>query len=199
MLPWVSSTRIHAIKSPALGTYVALLRGINVGGNNLIPMAALTKTFEKLGVSSVQTYIQSGNVLFQTGEADPRELEVRIERALTKAYEYEARVVVRSREEMAGVIAGLPRAWTPATSVMRYNVLFLRHEIDSNAILEGLSTKSDVEQIAYRPGVLYWSARTSDLGRTMMIKLSSKPIYKQITVRNLNTTKKIFELMKEMP
>jgi uncharacterized protein (DUF1697 family) len=186
------------VKETAENTYVALLRGINVGGNNVIPMAALSKTFEGVGLASVKTYIQSGNVLFRTADADSRALEARVERALTKAHRYDARVVIRSLQEMAGVIDGLPRAWKSADATMRCNVLFLRHEIDSEAILDGLSPKANVEQVWYRPGVLYWSARTSDLSRTSMATLSSDAIYKQLTVRNLNTTKKIFDLMRAM-
>jgi uncharacterized protein (DUF1697 family) len=186
------------VKTLVSKTYVALLRGINVGGNNVIPMSALSKTFEKTGVSSVKTYIASGNVMFRSPDHDPRALEDRIERALTMAHRYGAKVVVRSLDEMVGVIAGLPRAWKRADARMRCNVLFLRHEIDSEAILDGLDPKKGIEHVAYRPGVLYWSARTSDLGRTSMVKLSSKEIYQQLTVRNLNTTRRIFELMRGM-
>lgn len=184
--------------SKPLVTHVALLRGINVGGNNVIPMSALVKTFERLGLESVKTYIASGNVLFRTGACEPRALEARIERALSKAHGYDARVVLRSHDEMTRHVADLPRAWKRPDPKMRYNVLFLRHEIDSESVLEGLAPKPDIEQVWYRPGVLYWSAHTSDLGRTSMVKLASKSIYKHVTVRNLNTTRKIAELMDGM-
>lgn len=179
-------------------TYVALLRGINVGGNNVIPMSALVKTFERMGLDSVRTYIASGNVLFRTGTSEPRALETRIERALSRAHGYDARVVLRSHAEMTRHVDDLPRAWKRPDPKMRYNVLFLRHEIDSESILEGLAPKPEIEQVSYRPGVLYWSAHTSDLTRTSMAKLSSKAVYKHVTVRNLNTTRKIFELMDAM-
>ena len=179
-------------------TYVALLRGINVGGNNVIPMGALVKTFERMGLDSVKTYIASGNVLFRTGASEQRTLEARIERALSKAHGYDARVVLRSHAEMDRHVADLPRAWKRLDPKMRYNVLFLRHEIDSESIIEGLAPKPGIEQLWYRPGVLYWSAHTSDLARTSMAKLSSKAIYKHVTVRNLNTTRKILELMDAM-
>lgn len=181
-----------------MNTWVALLRGINVGGNNIIPMSALSSTFTKLGVASVKTYIQSGNVLFHSEEDDARALEQRIERALTKAYRYEAKVVLRSMDEMDAVIRDLPRAWKRPDPSARHNVIFLRHEIDSESILEGLAPKKQIEQVLYRPGVLYWSAKTSDLARTSMAKLSSNAIYRQVTVRNLNTTRKIHELMVAM-
>jgi uncharacterized protein (DUF1697 family) len=179
-------------------TYVALLRGINVGGNNVIPMSALVKTFERMGLDSVETYIASGNVLFRTGPSDLRGLEARIERALSKAHAYDARVVLRSHDEMARHVEELPRAWKRPDPKMRYNVLFLRHEIDSDSIVEGLAPKPDIEQVWYRPGVLYWSAHTGDLARTSMAKLASKTIYKHVTVRNLNTTRKILDLMNAM-
>jgi uncharacterized protein (DUF1697 family) len=174
---------------------VALLRAINVGGKNVIPMRLLTKTFEALGLDSVKTYIASGNVLFATPETDLRALERRMERALTKAHRYEAKVVVRTLPEMAAVVAGLPRSWKNPDPDTRYNVLFLRHEIDTKKILDGLAPKAGIEQVSYRPGVLYWSARRDDLARTAMVKLSSSPIYRDLTVRNVNTTKKIFELL----
>ena len=179
-------------------TYVALLRGINVGGNNVIPMSALAKTFERMGLDSVRTYIASGNVLFRTAGGDPRAIEANIERALSKALAYDARVVLRSHSEMARHVKDLPRAWKCPDPKMRYNVLFLRHEIDSESIIEGLAPKPDIEQISYGPGVLYWSAHSSDLARTSMVKLSSRAIYKHVTVRNLNTTRKILELMDAM-
>lgn len=178
--------------------YVALLRGINVGGNNVIPMSALVKTFEAIGFDSVRTYIASGNVLFRSPDTDPRALERTIERALTRAHAYDARVVLRSHAEMTRHVEELPRAWTRPDAKIRRNVLFLRHEVDSEAILEGLAPKKGIEQVWYRPGVLYWSAHTGDLARTSMVKLSSKAVYKQLTVRNLNTTRKILELMDGM-
>jgi uncharacterized protein (DUF1697 family) len=174
--------------------YVALLRGINVGGNNVIPMSALKKTFEGMGLEDVATYIASGNVLFESTERDARKLEARIERALSKAHRYDAKVVLRSREQMAAIIEKLP--WKRALPTMRYNVLFLRHEIDNADILDGLAPKRGIESVAYAPGVVYWSAKTSDLARTSMVKLASSAIYKNVTVRNLNTTKKIAELVR---
>lgn len=175
--------------------YVALLRGINVGGNNIIPMKALAKTFERLALASVRTYIASGNVLFETEEKDARALEQRIEAAVEKAHRCAAKVVVRSRPEMKKVVAGIPRDWDAADRDMRYNVLFLRHELDGKKAVAGLAVKPDVEHVSYKPGVIYWSAHRKDLTRTTMVKLSTLPIYKYVTVRNLNTTRKLAELL----
>jgi uncharacterized protein (DUF1697 family) len=80
--------------------YVTLLRGINVGGNNLIKMPALKASFEAQGFSDVSTYIQSGNVLFSSDQVDQSKLTADIEDALSKAFDYNSRLVVRSYEQM---------------------------------------------------------------------------------------------------
>jgi uncharacterized protein (DUF1697 family) len=179
-------------------SWLALLRGINVGGNNIIPMKSLAATFEKLGFTAVRTYIQSGNVIFQDKAEDARRLEKRIEAALSKAYGYDAKVVLRSGEEMTATSRAMPKSWQKVVPGRRYNVVFLRHEIDSAEVVADLGAKREIEEVVYRPGVLFWSAAMSDDPRTAMGKLSSKPIYQNVTVRNRNTTLKLCELISEL-
>ena len=177
-------------------TYVALLRGINVGGNNIIPMAALAKTFEGLGLSSVKTFIASGNVIFVAPTKDPRKLEQRIEKALVAAFDYDAKVVVKSKPEMDVIIKGITKEWAKPSEAMRYYVMFLRDAIDERHILGDFEPTSGIETLAYVPGALLWAAKKSGLTRSSVSrKMLSKPLYKEITVRNLNTTKKLAELM----
>jgi uncharacterized protein (DUF1697 family) len=177
------------------GAYVALLRGINVGGNNLIPMASLKATFERLGFAGVKTYIQSGNVLFRSGLRDARALERRIEAAVKKHYQCESRVVIRSREEMAALVRALPRSWKTPDPAYRYYVMFLRHTVDSKDVLDRLDAKPDVEEIVYRPGAILWSAEIRKLSRSATAKFVSTPLYKEVTIRNLNTTLKLNALL----
>ena len=184
-------------KSSKLNVFVALLRGVNVGGNNMISMSSLKKSFEALGFTDVTTYINSGNIIFTTKEKDARKLEKRIEQMLSKEYELGSKVVVRSLPEMQQLVNNLPRSWND-DSGLRFNVIFLRHSIDSEAILEGLPAKSDVEQIVYRPGALLWSAPATEWNRTTLAKLSSRKFFGEMTVRNLNTTKKLCDLMRKI-
>ncbi len=176
--------------------FVALLRGVNVGGNNMISMRALKESFERMGFAQVTTYINSGNIIFVTKEDDARKLETEIERMLAKEYELNSKVVIRSLPEMEELVKRLPRSWNGDTS-WRYNVIFLRHTIDSEEILTDLPTKSDIEEVIYRPGALLWSALVSDINRTKWAKFATGKMYKETTVRNLNTTKKLYELMKK--
>jgi uncharacterized protein (DUF1697 family) len=178
-------------------TFVALLRGVNVGGKNMISMTALKASFAKLGFREVTTYINSGNILFKTNERDPRKLETKIERLLSKEYQLGCRVVVRSVSEMANLVESLPKSWN-GDARWRYNVIFLRHSIDSEQLLRGFAPKPDIEEVVYRPGALLWSAKVTDLTRSVMLKLATRKIYQDMTVRNLNTTKKLYELMRRM-
>ena len=180
-----------------LNVFVALLRGVNVGGNNMISMSSLKESFETIGFKQVTTYINSGNIIFKTKEGDARKLEKKIEQMLARDYQLESKVVLRSLSEMVKLVDSLPRSWS-GDSRWRYNVIFLRHTIDSEKILDELQTKADVEQVEYRPGTLLWSAQVSELNQTSLPKLSSRKIFQDMTVRNLNTTKKLCDLMKNL-
>ena len=177
--------------------FVALLRGINVGGNNMIRMSSLKDSFEKMGFKDVTTYINSGNIIFQTKEGDARKLEKNIERMLLKEYKLDCKVVVRSFSEMAKLVEHLPENWG-GDERWRCNVMYLRHSIDSKDVLDLLEPKKDIEQVVYVPGTLLWSVQVSEVTRTSMNKLPGRKIFQDMTVRNLNTTKKLYELMKKM-
>ena len=177
--------------------YVALLRGINVGGNNMISMAKLKISFEELGYKDVSTYINSGNILFRTKETDARKIEKKIEKMLAADYKLPCKVVIRSAAEMASLVKKLPKDWT-GDKDWRYNVIFLRHTIDSKAIIDQFQPKPGIEQVTYVPGTLLWSAQAKDVTRTAMVKIASRKFFQDMTVRNLNTTRKLHELMENM-
>jgi uncharacterized protein (DUF1697 family) len=183
-----STSRLHL--------FVALLRGVNVGGNNMISMSALKKSFESIGFTHVTTYINSGNIIFNAKDDDARKLERQIESMLSKEYELNSKVVVRSFSEMEKLVRSLPPNWD-GDSQWRYNVIFLRHTIDSVDILAELPADSEIEEVVYRPGTLLWSAHVDKISQSKMTKLSSRKISQDMTVRNLNTTKKLYELMKK--
>ena len=179
-----------------LNVFVALLRGVNVGGNNMISMSELKKSFEAMGFANVSTYINSGNIIFESKESDARKLEKKIEQMLSREYELNSKVVLRSFSEMDKLVQSLPRKWGDDSS-WRYNVIFLRHTIDSEDILDELPANSDIEEVIYRPGTLLWSAQVESITQTKMNKLSSRKMFQDMTVRNLNTTKKLYELMRK--
>lgn len=184
------------VSSKPLNVYVALLRGVNVGGNNMISMRQLKESFTRIGFEQVTTYINSGNIIFKTKENDARKLEKKIEQMLVNEYRLDSTVVVRSLAEMEQLVENLPRSWG-SDSRWRYNIVFLRHTIDSEEILKDVPIRHEIEEVLYRPGTLLWSAQIDELNRTNMLKLASRKMYQDMTVRNTNTTKKLCELMKK--
>lgn len=181
---------------PNEDVFVALLRGVNVGGNNMISMKSLKESFEKLGFANVTTYINSGNIIFKTKEADARKLETKIEQMLEREYQLTSKVVVRSLAEMESIVKNLPKNWG-ADKDWRYNVVFLRHSIDSKKILDELEVRKDIEAVFYRPGALLWSSQMSALKGTEGLKFSNRKMGQELTVRNTNTTRKLCDLMKK--
>ena len=177
--------------------FVALLRGVNVGGNNMISMRSLKESFETIGFSNVSTYINSGNIIFQSKEDDPRKLEKKIEQMLSSDYQLNSKVVIRSLSEMEKLVKALPQSWNDDSN-WRYNVIFLRHSIDSEKILAEFPANSDIEEVLYRPGALLWSTQAKELNRSKIGKALSRKIFQDMTVRNLNTTRKLHDLMKKV-
>jgi uncharacterized protein (DUF1697 family) len=180
------------------GIYVALLRGINVGGNNMVSMKDLKERFERLGFEDVTTYINSGNVMFRSTEGDPRRVEDKIDRMLAREFDLKGKTVVRSHAEMAKVVQSIAKAWPTSHPDSRYNVVFLRHEVDSKQVLAEFKPTPEIEHVVYCPGTLLWSARVDGLPPGAWEKLSRRPLFKDTTVRNLNTTRKVFALMERM-
>ncbi|HEV2905140.1 MAG TPA: DUF1697 domain-containing protein, partial [Pyrinomonadaceae bacterium] len=131
---------------PSATVFVALLRGVNVGGNNIISMKSLKTSFEEMGFSDVSTYINSGNILFKAKESDQRKLETKIEAMLSSEHKLGCKVVVRSFAEMATLVENLPKNWN-GDSDWKYNVIFLRHSIDSEKVLENLGPKREIEKV----------------------------------------------------
>jgi uncharacterized protein (DUF1697 family) len=174
-------------------TYIALLRGINVGGNNIIKMEALRAVFEKLGFTNVKSFIQSGNVLFQSEITDELALEKKLEAALSETFNYTARVLIRSQKDMVKTVAAIPPIFE--NPEWKHNVIFLSPAINSPKILDTFTPKPEIEELHYAPGVLFWSAKLDGISRSTMLKLSTRKEYKEMTVRNANTTRKILELM----
>ena len=94
-----------------MARYVALLRGINVGGNNIVKMSELKACFEHIGYQNVHTYINSGNIIFESSETNSQKLTNTIEAALKEAFGFELRVVVCSLEQLRAIVQNAPKGF----------------------------------------------------------------------------------------
>jgi uncharacterized protein (DUF1697 family) len=175
--------------------YAALLRGINVGGKNIIKMTDLKTCVESLGLANVETYIQSGNVLFHTGEVDQVHLESRLEEALSAAFHYDSTVVVRSAEEIKNTITQAPPGFGSEPDMYRYDVIFLKQPLTSSEAMESITTREGVDQAFGGKGVLYFSRLISRASQSRLTRIIGMPIYQSMTIRNWNTTTKLASLM----
>jgi uncharacterized protein (DUF1697 family) len=178
--------------------YVALLRGINVGGKNLIRMPALKASFEAAGFEDVATYIQSGNVLFRTASSGSSRLARRIEKTLSAAFDhYRASVVVRSHAQMRAVVEGAPKGFGAQPATYRYDAIFLKEPLTAKAALRTVTTREDVDEVSAGRGVLYWSRLISRVTQSHISRVASMPIYQSMTIRNWNTTTSLLRKMDE--
>jgi uncharacterized protein (DUF1697 family) len=175
--------------------YLALLRGINVGGKNLIKMTALKACFEGAGFTDVVTYIQSGNVLFSASEAGAAAMTRRIESMLAATFDYAATVLVRSRKQMQAIVDQAPRGFGLEPAKYRYDVIFLKEPLTASAAMKSVRTRPGVDEALPGVGALYFSRLISRASQSQLSRIMSLPIYKHMTIRNWNTTTKLLALM----
>jgi uncharacterized protein (DUF1697 family) len=175
--------------------YVALLRGINVGGNNLIKMIDLKACMEANGFGDVTTYIQSGNVLFTAPASPSEKLTRQIEKILTHTFKYTSSVVLRSQKQMQDVVERAPDGYGTQPTKYRYDVLFLKSPLTASTAMKSVLIKEGVDEAHAGPGVLYFSRLDSRATQSYLNKIASMPVYKNMTLRNWNTTTKLLKMM----
>jgi uncharacterized protein (DUF1697 family) len=175
--------------------YVALLRGINVGGKNLIKMAELKACLEDHGLEDVATYIQSGNVVFGSAATSLTELTDRIEGVLAATFGYEASVVLRSRRQMRAIVDRAPTGFGNDPARYRYDVIFLKAPLTARTAMRSALTKEGVDRAHEGSGVLYFSRLTSRAAQSRLSRVVSTPVYRNMTIRNWNTTTKLTRML----
>lgn len=173
--------------------YVALLRGINVGGKNIVDMKKLKTTFETLGFTNLITYINSGNIIFEDSAIKKDVIISAIEAGIKNDFGLEIKVLVRDFENIRHICKKLPDTWVK-NETMRTNIMFLQEEFDNKKIIEQLQLRT-ADNVKYIPGALLWNIENKDYNKSGMPKLVGTKIYKNMTVRNANTVRKIYELM----
>ncbi len=173
---------------------MALLRGINVGGKNRVEMKELKAVFEEAGMTSVRTYINSGNVVFSSTMRARARLASLVEEAVARRFGFKIDVLVRDVKSMRRVVEAMPGHWTN-DAAMKCDVMFLWDEVDRPSILKQVRFKPEIEDVRYVPGAVIWRADRENVTRSGYMKLAATPLYKRMTIRNCNTTRKLLELM----
>src|SRR5688500_2211865 len=173
--------------------YVALLRGINVGGKNLVKMADLRAAFESMGFADVATYIASGNVLFRTPRQRRESLGDGIESELTRRFGTELKVVLLTQPHLKDVVEGAPRGF--GGDLHLWDVVFVRKPLTVKKAFGVVEIREGVDRAWPGRGVLYFSRLAAKATGSRLNKVASLPEYKNMTIRNWSTTTKLLTLM----
>lgn len=174
--------------------YVAFLRGINVGGNNRVPMPDLKKLFEENGFTDVITYINSGNVIFSSDKNSAEEIKMDCELMLADHFRLNIPVTIVSIGDLSAAVANAP-LWWDRDADSKHNAIFVIPPVTVEEVLREVGEiKPEYEKAGHYGRVIFWSAPIKTFSRTRWSKVVGSSIYDSITIRNANTVKKVLEL-----
>jgi len=179
--------------------YLILLRGINVGGRNPVPMARLRTLLEDLGYQDVSTYIASGNVLLRS-DRTPAAVKAEIEAALPMTFDLHSErldVLVLTRDQLHAVIAEKPKGFGGQPETYSSDAIFLIG-IDAAEAMQVFDPKPGVDTVWAGNGVIYSQRLSAQRTKSRLGKIVGTPAYKSMTIRNWNTTTKLLELLERM-
>jgi uncharacterized protein (DUF1697 family) len=176
--------------------YVALLRGINVGGRNKVAMADLRDAFEDAGYAAVSTYIQSGNVLFES-DAPSGSLEDALEAMLERRFGVPLVVVLRSERQLRAVVDKAPDGFGTEPGTYHSDVIFLKAPLSGQQAMRVVELRDGVDQAWPGRGVLYFARLSERRTQSRMSRIVGTPEYQQMTIRSWNTTTKLVGLLDE--
>lgn len=177
-------------------TYLALLRGINVGGKNKVPMAKLKAMLETLGFEAVTTWIQSGNAIFRSPLAAST-IATKIETALTETFKLDSdliRVLVLSHAELRAVVEKRPKGFGDEPGKYHSDAIFLMG-LALDEALATFSPRGGVDALWPGTGLVYHQRLTAQRTKTHLNRVMAHPAYKSMTIRSWQTTTKLLELM----
>lgn len=178
----------------AMTAFVALLRGVNVGGKNLVAMSDVSSSFVEAGYDSVRTHGQSGNVLFDSKQASGRALENEIEQMIHDRFGIPIVVVIRSATQLAAIVDQAPA--DHGSERLRSEVFFVKHPLTAEAAFADLpELREGVDSVAIGPGVLYFSRVASQATKTRIQRVLAMPMFQQMTVRTWRVTTRLLDLL----
>lgn len=183
----------------ATTTYLALLRGINVGGKNKVPMAGLKTLLEEIGLEDVSTYIASGNALFRSGLAAST-IARRIEEGLTATFKLDdelVKVLVLSHAQLKAVIDKRPKGFGDAPDTYHSDAIFLM-DIDRDEAFAVFKPREGVDKVWPGEAMIYSQRLSAERTKSRLNKMMESPLYKSMTIRSWQTTLKLLALLEAM-
>jgi uncharacterized protein (DUF1697 family) len=180
-----------------MSTYLILLRGVNVGGKNKVPMADLRKCLEDLGFSNVSTFIASGNVILKSDKR-PDEIKAQIEAALIKSFKLDSeliKVLVLSRKQLQAVIDTRPQGFGDQPHTYHSDAIFLM-DVEAAEVMPIFKPREGVDMMWPGNGVIYSQRLSAERTKSRLGLMAMSPFYKSMTMRSWNTTIKLLDILK---
>ncbi|MBU0485069.1 MAG: DUF1697 domain-containing protein [Proteobacteria bacterium] len=172
--------------------YAALLRGVNVGKSVKVPMASLRSLIENIGFRNVATYLNSGNVIFDS-ELPKREIESSIEESLAKLIGQKIPVLVKSSSELDLITNSIPAEWQN-DDLQKTDVAYLFKEADNEKTLVSLPVRREFPDVRYVEGALFWNVSRKNYNKSQLNKIIGHVLYEKMTIRNINTARQLARL-----
>jgi uncharacterized protein (DUF1697 family) len=179
-----------------MNTYLLLLRGINVGGKNKIPMAQLKLFLEELGFTDVVTYIQSGNVIV-TSNLSATKIREKVEKSLPKKFKLDSsiiKVLVLTGKQLQAIVTNKPKGFGNQPEKYHSDAIFLI-DISSAEALSGFKPREGVDKVWPGDGVIYSQRLSAKRTQSRLSKIVGTPAYQSMTIRNWNTTTKLLDIL----
>jgi uncharacterized protein (DUF1697 family) len=182
-----------------MNTYVILIRGINVGGKNIVPMAGLRKCLEEQGFSAVSTYIASGNVFLQSNNR-AKAVKTQIETVLPENFKLDdelIKVLVLTPHQLQAIIDNKPKGFGEQPGKYHSDAIFLIG-IDSAQVMPAFDPRAGVDKVWPGDGVIYSQRLSAQRTKSRLSKVMGTSVYKSMTIHNWNTTTKLLEILEKM-
>ena len=175
--------------------YIALLRGVNVGGKNKISMNELKTYFEKAGFKNTRTYINSGNVIFDSEEENTIKLAEKCKEIIENEFDLPISLALIDANTLKEALEHAPKWWGDDPN-SKHNTIFVIQPATAKEVIEDVGEiRPEYEQFYAFKDIIFWSAPLKTFSRTRWSKVVGTKSYQNITIRNANTTKKLLELV----
>ena len=171
--------------------YIAFLRAINVGGHHTVKMDFLRRLFESLGFSNVDTFIASGNVVFEARSKNAGALAREIEERLRKALGYEVTTFIRTGAELAAIADYKPFGQSDLDGAAALNIAFLAGELDDQSSRKLMALRTDIDDFHVHGREIYWLCRKKQSGSKISNTVLERAVGQKATLRGANTVKKM--------
>jgi uncharacterized protein (DUF1697 family) len=179
-------------------TYVVLVRGINVGGQNKVSMAALKKRLEELGFTAVSTYLASGNIILSSGQSAGA-IQAKIEKALPASFKLDSeliKVLVLTRARFKAMVGARPKGFGDQPKTYHSDAIFLMG-IKAAEAMKVFDPREGVDAVWPGKGVIYHQRLSAKRTRSRLSKVVGTPAYKSMTIRSWATTSRLLDLLQE--